>query len=325
VQTLGEGGLIEATIENKNHAIELIGNLTAGGGQTNFYDAFAKAFDAIEQTIQDEFTTECNVAILFMTDGKISTGGDADEVIALVNQRIGNLSMTFNRTTTIFTYSLGQGADNQVTRRLACETNGIWTPVDDFADDLVTDMSSYYKLYASGLGQGGNEDWVAWVEPYQFYTGGKRGTSASAPVYDRFVTPPQFLGVAAVDMYIDDYEKALGDDVSSSYVLDSFVYRSRARCRKVELSKCELEALRFIGGREESMCDVCNHTEYSPIVRTACPNQNVLPSDVWHNTESKLQLILRSNVQSYFSSPIALSSTTLLFSARKELRRTCLL
>ncbi|KAL7460401.1 hypothetical protein ACHAW6_000109, partial [Cyclotella cf. meneghiniana] len=161
VQTVGEGGMIRATNENKNQTIDIIKNLTAGPGLTNFYDAFAKAFDAIEQTIQVEFTTGCNVALLFMTDGKISTGGLEDEVITMVNQRIGNLNMTFNRTTTIFTYSLGQYADNQVTKRLACETNGIWTPVDDFADDLVTAMSSYYTLYASGLGQGGNEDWVA--------------------------------------------------------------------------------------------------------------------------------------------------------------------
>ncbi|KAL7481427.1 hypothetical protein ACHAW6_007103 [Cyclotella cf. meneghiniana] len=276
--------MIRATNENKNHTIDLLRNLTAKGG-TNFYDAFAKAFDAIEQTIQVEFTTGCNVALLFMTDGTISAGGLEDEVITMVNQRIGNLSMTFNRTTTIFTYSLGQDADYRVTKRLACETNGIWTPVDDFADDLVTAMSSYYTLYASGLGQGGNEDWVAWVEPYQFYTGGKNGTSASAPVYDRSVTPPLFLGVATVDMFMDDYYQALGVEESSSSILDKFVYRSRARCPKIELSQCELEALRFIGGGETSTCGVCNKTEYAEIIPRKCPNQNDLPSNVWNNTE----------------------------------------
>jgi Mg-chelatase subunit ChlD len=146
----GEQGLIRATNESKTMMIEHIKNLTFIG-ETNFYDAFATAFDTIEQTIQDELSSNCNVAILFMTDGEISEGYPGeDDTISLVNDRIEHLATNFNRTTTIFTYSLGQYADYQVTKRLACETNGIWTPIDDFTDDLITAMSSYYKLYASG-------------------------------------------------------------------------------------------------------------------------------------------------------------------------------
>eukprot|EP00804_Cyclotella_cryptica_P019052 CCRYP_014456-RA/>CCRYP_014456-RA protein AED:0.03 eAED:0.03 QI:213/1/1/1/1/1/3/251/787 len=281
-----EEGLIVATDENKKQMIELIQNLEARGG-TNFYDGFDKAFDTIEQTIKDELTSGCNIAMLFMTDGRISAGPGEDKVISLVNQRVESLATNFNQTTTIFTYSLGQDADDYVTKRLACETNGIWTPVDDFADDLITAMSSYYKLYASGLGQGGNEDWVAWVEPYQFYTGGKNGTSVSAPVYDRSVTPPLFLGVATIDMLMDEYEEALGADASSSTVLERFVLLSTARCPKIELSQCELEGLRFIGGRENSLCGVCNNTEYDSNVTNVCPNQRDLPWDVWINTEMR--------------------------------------
>ena len=32
--------------------------------------------------------------------------------------------------------------------------------VDDFSDDLVSAMISYYLLYALGLGEGGNEDFT---------------------------------------------------------------------------------------------------------------------------------------------------------------------
>ncbi|KAL7486189.1 hypothetical protein ACHAW6_012402 [Cyclotella cf. meneghiniana] len=274
----GETGLIRARTDNKNKMIEHIKNLTVGRGETNFYNAFATAFDTIEQTIRDELTSECNVAILFMTDGKITAGPGEDredEVISLVNKRIQNLETTFNQTTTIFTYSLGQKADYKVTKRLACETNGIWTEVGDFTNDLITAMSSYYKLFASGLGQGGNENWVAWVEPYKFSLGGKMGTTAAAPAYDRSVMPPLFLGVPAVDMYLDDYQQALGANVSSSSVLDRFILLSTANCPRIEMSQWG----------KQSKCNVCNHSEYTSIVPTQCLNQKDMPSDVWNNNE----------------------------------------
>ena len=55
--------------------------------------------------------------------------------------------------------------------------------------------------------------------------------------------PPLFLGVAAVDMYLDDYQQALGANVSSSSVLDRFILLSTANCPRIEMSQCELEVL----------------------------------------------------------------------------------
>ncbi|KAL7486333.1 hypothetical protein ACHAW6_011932 [Cyclotella cf. meneghiniana] len=157
-----------------------------------------------------------------MMDGMISTGPHENETIALFSQHIRNLETNCNQTTTIFTYSLGQEADYMVTKRLR---HGIQTPVDDFADDLITAMSSYYKLFASGLGQGGNKDWVAWVEPYKFVLGGKMGTTEAAPVYDMSIILPLFLGVAVVDMYLDDYQHSLSGNVSSSFLKSLYFYQ----------------------------------------------------------------------------------------------------
>jgi len=282
-QVGGGQELIGATSENQKMILEHLGNLTAKGS-TNYYAAFDTAFDAIERTSQDELTSKCNVAILFLTYGK-TKGTGVDDIIDHVNRRVRNLKTNFNQTTTLFTYSLGEDDDYMVAKSLACGTDGIWTPVKDFADDLVTAMSSYYKTYALGLGQAGNENWVAWVAPYQFYTGGRMGSSVSAPVYDWSVTPPQFLGVAAVDMYIDDFEKALGAKVTASSVLDSFIYYSKPRCPKIEMSKCELEALRLLGGGKQSTCGVCNKSDYAEIIPPKCPNDNDLPRNVWNNTE----------------------------------------
>ena len=281
----GQGGLMRATSKNKQQMIEAIKDLQADGA-TNFYAAFDAAFNAIDQTIKDEATSGCNVAVLFMTDGQITDGPGENEVINLVKERTGEIATK----TTIFTFSIGNQADHKVTKSIACSTNGIWTPVDDFTDDLVTAMSSYYKLYALGLGEGDNGDWVAWVEPYEFHTGGKMGFSASAPVHDRSVTPPQLLGVATIDMYTDDLEQVLGEDASSSTMLDRFVLLSTARCPTIELTECEIEALRFLGGGEEATCGACNTTGtgYASILPEKCPFQSDLPNNCWHNTESKL-------------------------------------
>mmetsp|Transcript_28666 Transcript_28666/g.52977 ORF Transcript_28666/g.52977 Transcript_28666/m.52977 type:complete len:655 (+) Transcript_28666:127-2091(+) len=280
----GFRSLIRANNENKKRLIKAIKNLEANGA-TNFYDAFNTAFNALDKTIRSESTSGCNIAVLFMTDGRISEGPGANEVIKLVNNRTEQLSATFNRNTTLFTFSLGQQADHAATKSIACSTNGIWTPVDDFTGDLVTAMSSYYKLFALGLGEGGNEDFTAWVEPYEFTNpAGKMGTTVSAPVYDRSVKPPLFLGVVAVDSYMDTLEQVLGEDATSSTMLQRFVLLSTARCPKLGLTECELDALRFLGGGEEATCGVCNST-YTGIVPEKCPFQSDLPNNLWHNTD----------------------------------------
>ena len=288
-----ETGLIRATAGNKELMIEAIKSLEPKGG-TNFYDAFNMAFNAIDETIKNERTSGCNVAVLFLTDGVITVGpgvvgGSADdEVINLVNERTSSIAINHNRTTTIFTFSLGYEADHEVTKSIACNTGGIYTKVDDFSDDLVAAMSSYYKLYALGLGEGGNQEFTAWVEPYRFHTAGKVGTSVSAPVYDRSVNPPLFLGAVAVDTYMDTIEEILGEDATSSTMLDRFIYRSTARCPNIQLAKRELDALRYLGGGEDAICDDSYIPDnYEGIVPEKCPLLNDLPSNLWQNKKSE--------------------------------------
>jgi len=287
-QVGGEGRLVRATERNKERAIAMIRELEPDGA-TNFYAAFDAAFDAIDLTIRTEATSGCNVAVLFLTDGAITVGPKEEEVIDMVNRRVSDIATEHDQKTTIFAFSLGDKADHNVTKRIACSTNGIWTPVDDFDDDLVSAMSSYYRLYALGLGEGGNEDWVAWVEPYRFHTAGMMGTSASAPVYDRSVTPPEFLGVATVDMWMDDLEEILGVDATSSTMLDRFVTLSTARCPAIELTECEIDALRYAGGGEEAMCGDCYPAAaakgYEGILLDACLQNRELPENYWNNTD----------------------------------------
>jgi len=282
----GYDSLIRTTYENKQLLIHAIDELTSDG-PTNFMAAFEVAFDAIDNTIKKEASSGCNnIAILFMTDGKISSG--QFDVIELVNSYTNHIATEHGMDTTIFTFSLGETADHEVTKSLACSTGGIWTPVSDYTDDLIDAMSSYYKLYTLGLGEGSNEDFAAWVEPYEFHNPkGKIGTTISAPAFDRSVNPPIFIGVVGIDMYMDALEEVLLEDAMSSTMLQRFVMLSTARCPDIQLSECELDGLRFSGGGEEAKCGVCNSTSYTGIVPEQCEMMGDYPKNLWENTESE--------------------------------------
>jgi uncharacterized protein YegL len=186
--------LIEANSVNKDRLKAEIHQLEADG-DTNFRAAFTTAFDAIDKSLGDEGTLATGpIAILFMTDGKIGelmTDTQREEettkVIDLVNNRTEKLSK-MSPDVTIFTYSLGKEADHNVTKTIACNTRGIWSPVED-CGNLVGKMSSYYKLFALG-----NQNAVTWVDTYKDYFRDVMGTTVSVPVYDREVYPPIFLG-----------------------------------------------------------------------------------------------------------------------------------
>ena len=244
----GFDSLVRATSDNKRTLTVAINRLKTNGA-TNFHDAFDTASNALDKTIRKKATSGCNIAIIFLTDGQFTIGPKEEEVIDLVNARTEQLATNFNRKATVLAFSLGAQADHSVTKSIACSTNGIWTPVADFDNNLVSAMSSYYKLFALGLAEGGNEDFAAWVEPYPFANPvGRTGTTASVPVYDRAVSPPLFLGVIAKDMYTDALERVLEEDTASSTVLDRFVLLSTARCPRTERTECESDALRFLGG-----------------------------------------------------------------------------
>ena len=200
---LGGTILIEANSANKDRLKAEIYKLEPNG-ITNFSAAFTTAFDAIDNTVAVKDPPPGPIAILFMTDGKIGENPhnttkeeETTKVVNLVNERTRMLSER-SRNVTIFTYSLGGEADRTVTKTIACDTGGIWTPVED-CGNLVGKMSSYYKLFALG-----NQNAVAWVETYIFTSRGVNGTTVSVPVYDRNVDPPIFLGgeLNAVCVYV---------------------------------------------------------------------------------------------------------------------------
>jgi hypothetical protein len=180
--------LLRATLVNQNNAKEAINNLTPEG-QTDIYTAFETAFDTIYNTLEKVETSGGPIAILFISDDQISETADtieeaeseSEKILELIENRTQQFaSRPVSRNVTIFTYSLGGDSDHDLLKNISCKTGGIWTLVDN--EDLVSEMSSYYKLFALGLDRKGV---ATWVEPYKFFSKGVLGTTVSVPVYDR--------------------------------------------------------------------------------------------------------------------------------------------
>ena len=278
--------LIVASDDNKDQLKAKINSIEANG-VTNFYDAFDKTFTVLSNSFSNEeyaaAGSGCNVAVIFLTDGAIAEYKEGQEledeterVISLVQNRTEELNANFSRKTTIFAYSVGDQSDTDVMKKIACNTNGIWTHISDDeineTDNLITKMGAYYQLFASGLGAGeNNEDFVAWVEPYVYKSDGKLGTTVSVPVFDRSITPHLFLGVVGVDVYLDTIEKVLKDVDATEWVKDNFVVKAPELCPKIEPTQCQLNALRSSFGGVNATCEGCSN--YEGLSHMSCPIQ----------------------------------------------------
>jgi len=279
--------LYEANVVNKKILIKAI-DMFYPSGLTNFLDAFQKAFRVLDNSIQEELHVPCNTAILFLTDGKMTAPEDTTES-AVVNFITDSLieyeEKLNNRPILLFTYSVSADDDVHVfPKEIACSATGtgVWSKIVDDRE-IFESLTSYFLLFAVGLGVDKNENFTAWVEPYEFATGGLLGTTVSAPVYDRSKDPPLFLGVAGLDFPMAAVDKALDVEEGSQESINHIVLTSTAKCPDIDLTLCELESFRRRGsaGNEALCTNNCSATEFVEIEEEPCPAVSDYPGDLW--------------------------------------------
>jgi hypothetical protein len=173
----------------------------------------------------------------------LNSGSSRESYVTnLVTTEMERLRGRDNHDVQLFTYSIGETEVEVFPKDLACAVGGVWSRLVD-NDDIFDALTSYYQLFTLGLGIGPNENFTAWVEPYAFATGGVLGTTVSAPVYDRKVSPPLFLGVVGIDFSLEALDKVLGVPSGSAATLDRVVKNSSAKCPSWNLTLCELERI----------------------------------------------------------------------------------
>ena len=88
-------------------------NVHSGGGGTNFRNAFDKAFQVLRTSSS---SSNCQKVILFLTDGMSS---DYDlGAIQTTAESLGGVR--------IFSYTLGNGADQTVPKLISCQNGGVF-------------------------------------------------------------------------------------------------------------------------------------------------------------------------------------------------------
>lgn len=191
---------------NKQRLEEAIDSLQAEGQE---YDSFHLAFDILDYSLDQDKSRGCNAAILFFANGDVPDDTEKDVIDLIKTRKASFEDRKRGKPVTIFTHSIGRAPVHNFLRQIACSTNGVWSKNDD-KKYLVDRLSSYYRLFAVGLGAHANRNFSTWVEPFKFATGNWNGTAVSAPVYDRRVEPHVFLGVVGYDITLAAMGQTLG-------------------------------------------------------------------------------------------------------------------
>ena len=235
LDTQPPGELVKATYANLT-ALEMeLRNLVINPfGGTNFEAAFNKAFD-----ILDNAEIECNSAILFLTDGYPNKGITSEYLLtSLVHTRN-------HKNAIIFAYTLGSIAGASLLRGVACESQGVYSHIED-GGNLRQQLSQYYDYFASLRVSGSNN--VTWVEPYVDAAGAGWLVTVSKAVYDVSLRPPRLIGVVGVDTRVADLLEA-GQNAGLNYkhVIEHLASRNKCPALKTD-SSCLLNQVRLKGG-----------------------------------------------------------------------------
>lgn len=241
--------LQRASDMNKSDILKSIDKLLAMGS-TNFMSGFEFAFQTFQQSDSIEQSSGCNQAILFLTDGEMTD--DETALFNLIDLKRNTYSDSSREPPVMFTYSFGSKADILIPKRIACEYGGVWSSIED-GGNLAESMGAYYTYFAQGSGSSSGDS-VSWAEPYAFFSGTGLGTTASAPVYDRSVTPPIFVGVVGLDISFSAMEIALGENQEATR--DVFIKKitelSGGSCHKIDIEECQLQSLRKFGSGDKA-------------------------------------------------------------------------
>jgi uncharacterized protein YegL len=277
--------LYEASNENIQVLLEYVDNLDASG-VTNMYDAFETAFRVLKESEEAGSTVDCNSAILFFTDGELNIPSqpniDNQAVLDLVARGLNETSN--GHRTVLMTYSVGPSAaaTHDLPSLLACSHEfGVHSKIEDVSG-IVDSLSSYYKFFSFGLRGGVNENFVAWVEPYEFQQTELLGTTASLPVYSNL--DGKFIGAVGIGLLIEAFNVAIGGDSEES--IRRIVEYSTAKCPRLEFSLCDIESYR-LQSSGSSCTSSCGDNEVIDIDDLQCFDSSVYPTYLWTDSDNK--------------------------------------
>lgn len=237
--------LLQGTRKNLEYLEELVEDIYPSG-TTNFDAGFKEAFDilnsACEEGIESPTCSGCHKVIFFLTDGRDTSmkKGESIKATTMLNKIADyqfKLAQKTNTRANIFTFSMGDTADDSIPRQVACAYAGSWSYIGSNTDAL-TAMNSYYHF----LTDSSASSTTTWINPYEDAGGLGLITTVSKPVYSRRTEELEgiFLGVAAHDVILSEIESP---GVPYTDVLRAIIERSQ-RCGETPQTLCQLQVHR---------------------------------------------------------------------------------
>ena len=207
---------------------------------TNFVGAFNLAFQMLSRSASSEATSGCTKAILFLSDGEPDSW-DQSNFDELARKSEG---------VQVFTYALGDGAQQDVLKSIACRNNGAMWAVPDNAN-LGDAMADYYTFLAP-LQEPCQVRWT-------YYTDYSSGVPLLAACLATFKKPqassdtwcaagsagcmPELMGVMCMDASVI-VSKATIDARADSASFYDRVTADQTACNKVAATAAQLQGLR---------------------------------------------------------------------------------
>ena len=207
-------------------------NVHSNGGGTNFRAAFNAAF-GVFRTSDTSSGSECEKVILFMTDG-----ASTDYSYDAIQSDATSLGVR------IFSYTLGDGAQQTVPKRIACENGGVFQHIPD-CGDLAGAMAGYFKVLAAGTSKIAHPQ-PRWVHYFASSTG-EEVLSGCLPVFkDEGQAPGQvreLLGATCIDLNVIVPISTLRSMECWTDFWGEVVNETQT-CTRTTLTEAELESLR---------------------------------------------------------------------------------
>ena len=116
----------------------------------------------------------------------------------------------------IFTYALGNGADETIPAQLACENDGWFAKVEDGDPAALKHaMIRYFEYFSDKIPLGNASSTPRWSEFYMDSSGQGKMTTVAVPVYanDAKTNKRVFHGVVGIDVLAADFGASLDDSV----------------------------------------------------------------------------------------------------------------
>ncbi|XP_031336712.1 voltage-dependent calcium channel subunit alpha-2/delta-3 isoform X2 [Photinus pyralis] len=197
--------LLQASSENRRRLKDSLSTLKAVN-IANFTSALTTAFDILHKYNQHGMGSQCNQAIMLISDGAPSTYRE--------------IFKTYNwphRPVRVFTYLIGDSSSSVEMQTMACSNKGYYTRISNL-EDVERSILHYIAVMARPMVMYQNDHPIQWTP---VYVGGradslsneKKGqlmTTVTAPVFDRrnhSVRVANLLGVVGTDVSIDQIIK----------------------------------------------------------------------------------------------------------------------